>query len=190
VLVLIIILDAAVIYNFFSQYQGRSAGYIRGFFGLILAGLIIFNIAQNSRYLKGHLYEMLNQYRGPLDYVIPYIKENYPNPEKLVIATNYEETSFMYYLNAKVTVGYVGNNLEADARVVPDIIIYRKLWPSFEHIFIKFLEQHAYARISFPVLDYTVNNIPELNGLPHLQHRFRTLQVSKEGDKTDMFVRK
>jgi uncharacterized membrane protein YuzA (DUF378 family) len=189
VLVLVIILDAAVIYNFFSQYQIGAAGYIRGFFGLILAGLIIFNIAQNSHYLKGHLYEMLNQYRGPLDYVIPYIKENYPYPENLVIATNYEETSFMYYLNAKVTVGYVGNNLEEDARIVPDIIVYRKLWGRFENIFANFLGQHAYGRISFPVLDYTVNNIPELNFLPHIQHRFRTLQTSKDEDKVDMFVR-
>lgn len=190
VLALIIILDTAVIYNLFSKYHVRAMGYARGPLVVIVAGLIFFNVAQNSNYLKGHLYEMFHQYHGPLDYVIPYIKENYPNPENLVIATNYEETSFMYYLNAKVTVGYVGNNLEEDTRVVPDIIVYRKLWWRFEDIFRNFLAQRAYGRISFPVLDYTVNNIPELNFLPHIQHQFRTLQTSKEEDKVDMFVRK
>jgi hypothetical protein len=157
---------------------------------VVVVGFVMFNIIQNANYLKGHLYEISNQYQGPLDYVIPYIRDNYPDPENLVIATNYEETSFMYYLNAKVIVGYVGNNLEEDARMRPDIIVYRKLWMNFEEVFRNFLEQQAHERISFPVMDYSVNNIPELNWRPPFHHRFRTLVTEDEQGKTDMYVRK
>ena len=39
-----------------------------------------------------------------LDYTIPFIKEKYPTSDTLVIAANYEETSYMYYLKSKVVV--------------------------------------------------------------------------------------
>ncbi|HWR59467.1 MAG TPA: hypothetical protein VN328_11330, partial [Thermodesulfovibrionales bacterium] len=190
VLALIIILDMAVIYNFLSQYPLLAMRYAMGLLGVVVVGFIMFNIAQNSNYLKGHLYETSNQYKGPLDYVIPYIRENYPNPENLVIATNYEETSFMYYLGSRVIVGYVGYNLEEDSRMQPDIIVYRKLWLNFEDVFRDFLARQSYERISFPVLDYSVNNTPELNWRPPIHHRFRTLHTSKEEEKVDIFIRK
>jgi len=190
ILALIIILDIAVLYDFVSQYRLPVAAFARGFLAVIIAGSIMFNIVQNANYLKGHLFEVLYQYRGTLDYVIPFIRENYPNPENLVIATNYEETSFMYYLGSRVIVGHVGNNLAEDARTQPDIIVYRKSWMDFEDVFRNFLALKAYGRISFPVFDYPVNNIPELNWQPPFKHRFRTLQASKEEDKVDIFVRK
>jgi hypothetical protein len=190
VLAIIIILDLAVIFNFLSHYRSSAVGYTRVFLAIIVTGFIMLNISGNSNYLKGHLYEISNQYQGPLDYVIPFIKERYANPGDLVIATNYEETSFMYYLNAKVIVGYVGNNLEEDARMQPDIIVYRKLWGNFAPIFTNYLQQASYERISFPVLDYTVNNIPELHFRPHIQHRFRTLETAAEQEKTDIYIRR
>ena len=48
--------------------------------------------------LCGRIAELREPYRGPLDHVIPYLVERYPNPADLVIATNYEEFSFMFYL--------------------------------------------------------------------------------------------
>ena len=178
VLTLIIILDIAVIYNFIFQYPMPAMRRAGGFLVVIVTGFIVVNMYGNANYLKGHLYEISNQYQGPLDYVIPFIKENYPNPENLVIATNYEETSFMYYLGSRVIVGYVGNNLE-DARTQPDIIVYRKLWANFQEVFRDFVARQAYERISFPVMDYAVNNLPELNWKPPIHHRFRTPQTSE-----------
>jgi hypothetical protein len=73
----------------------------------------------------------------------------------------------MYYLDSKVIVGYVGNNLEEDMQMVPDIVIFRKGWRNLDpKIFIDFLVRRRYERISFPVVDYKVNNIPELNLSP------------------------
>lgn len=190
VLALIIILDAAVVYDFLSQSPAPAMRRGGGVLAMIFAGFICFNIAQNFRYLEGHMYEMSHQYQGPLDYVIPYIRQNYPDPGHLVIATNYEETSFMYYLGSKVTVGFVGNNLEEDAKTVPDIIVYRKWHNIFLTIFTNFLDQYAYERISFPVADYPVNNLPELNWAPPVQHQFRTGETSDELKKVVIYVRK
>ena len=190
ILAVIIILDLAVVGSFLSPHRSAAMGYARTFLGLIVAGFIMINVISNSDYLKGHLYEMSNQYRGPLDYIIPFIREKFVNTGDLVIATNYEETSFMYYLNAKVIVGYVGNNLEEDARMQPDIIVYRKLWGNFEPIFTNYLQQAAYERITFPVFDYTVNNIPELHFRLPIQHQFQTLETADERAKTDIYVRK
>ena len=134
---------------------------------------------------------MSHQYKGPLDYLIPFIKDTYGDTEKLVIATNYEETSFMYYLESKVIIGYVGNNLEEDTQMAPDIIIFRKGWRNLSpRIFIDFFMRHRYQRVSFPVVDYKMNNIPELNFSPEYQHQFRTLNTEDERMKVDIFLKK
>ena len=101
VLALIIIMDAAVIYNFFSQRQSALSLYCKGALIVVFAGFVFLNISSNIWNIKGHVYELTNQYKGPLDYVIPFIKDNYKDTEHLVIATNYEETSFMYYLECE-----------------------------------------------------------------------------------------
>jgi len=125
-----------------------------------------------------------------LDYLIPFIKDKYSKTDDLVIATNYEETSYMYYLNAKVIVGYAGNNLEQDSQAMPDIIVYRSSHRIFIPIFANFFEKQPYDRISFPVADSKTNNIPELNWQPPFHHQFRTKNVSDELDKIELFVRK
>ena len=50
----------------------------------------------------------------------------------------------MYYLNATVTVGYVGNNLEQDSLIIPDVIVYRKAWGNFGTLFSIFLALGRY----------------------------------------------
>lgn len=192
VLTLIIIFDSAVLYAVISNYQSSARAYAKVAFVIIIIGFIVFHVYDNSSFLEGHLYELSHQYKGPLDYVIPYIQEKYGNTSDLVIATNYEETSFMYYLNAKVTIGYVGNNLEEDVRTRPDIVVYRKSWPDSKgkEIFMGFLLQNPYERISFPVMDYSVNNIPELNWQARFHHQFRTIETSDELEKIDIYIRK
>ena len=126
---------------------------------------------------------MINQYKGPLDYAIPFIKDNYRNTDHLVIATNYEETSFMYYLNAKVIIGYVGNNLEADRREHPDIIVYRKGRDNFIEEIIRYKMNYKYTRMTFPVADFLANNLPELDW-----HRFRTEETNDQESKLDILL--
>jgi hypothetical protein len=192
VLAVVIILDAALVYNLISlrrspQYSCYKVVLLVGFIGLISI-----NVSKNIEYLEGHVYELFHQYKGPLDYLIPFIKETYGDTDQLVIATNYEETSFMYYLESKVIVGYVGNNLEQDIGMVPDIVIFRKGWGSLNlNIFLDFLRKHRYQRVSFPVFDYKVNNIPELNFSPRLfKHQFRTLISGDERMKADIYLKR
>ena len=189
VLALIIILDSAVIYNYISQWRSSAALYCRGALILLCLGFVFLNILVNMGNIKGHLYEVSHPYKGPLDYVIPFIKEKYASTDNLIIATNYEETSFMYYLNSKVTIGFVGNNLEQDALIMPDVVVYRKTWGDFEKLFSSWLATGHYSRIVFPVVDHPTNNIPELNWAPPFLHRFRTEETMDERAKLDIFLR-
>jgi len=192
VLAAMIILDVALAYNLISLYPSPKIKYYRVILLIVFAGFVLTNIGKNVEYLKGHVYELSHQYKGPLDYLIPFIKETYEDTDKLVIATNYEETSFMYYLNSKVIIGYVGNNLEEDIQMVPDIVIFRKGWGSLNlNIFLGFLQRDRYERVSFPVFDYKVNNIPELNFLPRVfEHQFRTLVSGDERMKADIYLKR
>ena len=97
----------------------------------------------------------------------------------------------MYYLKSRVIIGYVGNNLEQDMQMVPDIIIFRKGWRNLNpKIFVDFLGRRRYQRVSFPVFDYKVNNIPELNLSPEYQHQFKTLNTENERIKADIFLKR
>lgn len=189
VLAVIIILDLALVYNLISLRQFKGFNYYKVILLIIFAGFILTNISRNTEQLKGHIYELSHQYKGPLDYLIPFIKETYRDTDNLVIATNYEETSFMYYLNSKIIIGFVGNNLAQDILEVPDIIIYRKGWGNFKDIFLSFVLKQRYQRISFPVFDNQVNNIPETNSLFVIPHRFNTSHTEDESMKVDIYLR-
>ena len=191
VLAVMIILDVALVYNLISSRPPRGIKYYKIILLIVFAGFILTNIGRNIEYIRGHVYELSHQYRGPLDYLIPFIKERYRDTDKLVIATNYEETSFMYYLESKVIIGYVGNNLYEDTQAIPDIVIFRKSWRNLDlKIFIDFLAKHPYERISLPVFDYTMNNIPELNFSPEYKHQFQTLETQDEKMKVDIFLKR
>jgi len=191
VLALIILMDAAAIYNFFSQWKSALSSYCRGLLIVMFAGFVFLNIQSNIGNIEGHVYELTHQYKGPLDYVIPFIRDRYKNTEKLVIATNYEETSFMYYLDAKVIIGFAGNNLEADSRERPDIIVYREGWDDFLEQIIRFKMEYQYDRMIFPIAKSLVNNIPELNWTPPFNHRFRTEETEdQESEMGILLLRK
>jgi len=158
IITIIIILDLFIIYDFF-YLSGCKQKNIFALIALVL-GLVIASkgfILRN--YLGYHFYELLHQYRGPLDYTIPYIENAYGKPDELVIATNYEEYSYMYYLGSKVTIGYVGNNLEEDLKTQPDIIIFRNGWGSNPQVFNYFLQKAKYKTLTFPIFNYPLNNI-------------------------------
>ena len=189
-LALIIILDLVLVYNVINIHQSFNIKYFKAAFIILFAGFIFTNISRNMEYFSGHIYELSHQYKGPLDHLIPFIKENYEDTDKLIIATNYEETSFMYYLDSKVIIGYVGYNLEKDLEIVPDIVVYRKGWKNFPKIFISFLEKNTYERISFPVYDYKVNNIPDLIMPFEFKHQFYTLYTQDELNKVAIYLKR
>jgi len=142
--------------------------------------------------LQGHVYELSHRYKGPLDYVIPFIKHSFPNTQNLVIATQYEEAAYMYYLGAKVVGGYVLNNYDEDRGVSPDIVIVRKGWEDRRGLMQEYLSKGQYKAVSFNVYDYNFNNIPELPGYWLMTHLYKTPQTTKDTNKmqTTIYLRK
>jgi hypothetical protein len=158
---------------------------------LVFAFLFTYTFFNNLHKVKGHVYEMFHQCKGPLDYTIPYIKENFPRADTLVIAANYEEYSYMYYLGSKVIVGYVGNNVEEDATLVPDIIAYRKMWPRFADLFNYYFSRARYKPVSFPVFDSPLNNSPGFDNAqyPQFNHRFKTVHTENSQEATYLYIK-
>lgn len=150
---------------------------------VIIIFVIIFNLVPKLDLINNHFYEIFHQYQGPLDYVIPYLKENYKKTEELVIFTNYEENSYIYYLNAKTF-----NNITNFLNQIPDIIIIRKCssvnYSNYESLN-NLLKQATYEKISFPIFDYCFNNIPEIGW-----HLFKTKKTTNEEEKLEIYIRK
>ena len=158
---------------------------MNGFYALIL--LLTFSINGHDCIdrLKNHIYELSHQYRGPMDFIIPFIEEHYKNPENLVIATNYEELDYVYYLGSKVIVGFAGNTLDEDLKLRPDIIVIRKRFSFVDPaVFNRFLTRNKYESFFFPVIDYFVNNIPETGF-----HLYKTPLCDDEKKCLNMLIR-
>ena len=151
---------------------------------IIVVFLII--LRGKSQVLKGYYYELFHPYRGSLDYLIPYIVNKYDEPEKLTIATNYEDICLQYYLHSKIIIGYAKNNLDEDLKLTPDIISYRKgHYNNNPNWFRQYLNAKKYKLTTFPVYDYPYNNITELNtAVPHL---FQTKYAQNESDALKIF---
>ncbi|OGW79581.1 MAG: hypothetical protein A3G33_07235 [Omnitrophica bacterium RIFCSPLOWO2_12_FULL_44_17] len=151
--------------------------------------LLIFNGHGKMSLVKKHVFEIFHQYKGPLDYAIPFIQTKYKNPEKLIIATNYEETSYMYYLDSKVIVGFVGNNLQEDMASDPDIIIPRTMWnpEATRSILGHFFQKGKYNQSILPIANSLVNNIPQVSG--PIQHAFKTILPEDERQSLVIYYR-
>lgn len=152
-----------------------------------VAALSLVTFCHASGYIGGYVYQLAHQYRGPLDYVIPWIKENVRDPERLIVATNYEECAYMYYLGCGVTIGNMGKNLDEDLRYRPDILVERKAYGWTRDVFRQLLQQGDYVKVSFPVCDYPVNNIPDPYFYGHL---FRTMYPRSEREQMEIYVRR
>ncbi|MGB9677896.1 MAG: hypothetical protein ACPLZ9_04685, partial [Candidatus Ratteibacteria bacterium] len=173
------------LYDFLNQGKNRNKTLF--YFYFLFLGIVI-NIVFKFENIKGYIYELANPYRGPMDYLVSYILANYRNPESLVIATNYEEYVLMYYLNSKVIVGYVGNNLKEDLKARPDIVVIRKNRPNFVPELKSFLEKGKYKEVIFNVYDYQVNNIPETT--LSLKHLFKLPPPRDDSEKLSIFTYK
>ena len=136
-------------------------------------------------YLKNYVYEITHQYKGVIDYIVPYIKSNYKDPQNLVVATNYEEEVLMYYLNSKVIVGYAGKNIGEDLKLNPDIIILRKSIKNYQGELQYLIDKGKYKKTSFEVYDYPVNNIQELFYGP--RHLFSTKYAANQNEMLEIY---
>jgi hypothetical protein len=186
---IILLFDIFNIASLLSQVQSVPVRKCLKVIPLIMAGLFVVYGFNKIELLKHHIYELSHQYKGPLDYAVPYIQANYKDTENLTIATNYEECSLMYYLGSKVIIGYVGNNLEEDMTMTPDIIIFRKKWTytSKSEIFAPFFARAGYKPVTFEVFDNAVNNIPQISG--PIRHLFKTKMARTEKEALVLYSR-
>jgi hypothetical protein len=188
--VIVLLFDLFTIYDLLADPSSRP---VRGMVGLLfllpMAILLCLGGLGKFESIRGHIYELFHPYQGPLDYAIPYIQTHYPRPADLVIATNYEECAFMYYLDASATIGYIGNNLEEDLKKQPDVIIIRKRWAytNQENIFGSFFKKADYSRVVFPIADTLVNSFPEVDGTP--PHFYVTRTAESPQEALEIFVK-
>jgi hypothetical protein len=133
--------------------------------------------------LAGRVAELREPYRGPLDHAIPYLAEHYAKPADLVIATNYDDLSFMFYLGATTVLGYYAPERERDLGFVPDVIIPRP-WPVHLPALARLATQGTYVMNSFPVANVRANNLPDLSprNRSGIVHRFRSPEPGRDGD--------
>lgn len=189
VLTAAIAIDCYLVYRIIS---GRFRSQITGVIFLLILLVVSLGIrgfSNTMEPIKGHIYELTHVYKGPIDDVILYLANRFENPDKLIIATNYEEHAYMFYLGSKTIIGFVGNNLENDLKENPDVIIPRKNWGHNFKPLTWFLSREKYDLISFPYTDLAVNNIPEIRHNIGIFHRYKTEITDSEDEKIKIFVR-
>ena len=143
---------------------------------LALAVLVAAALLPRATAVAGRLAELREPVRGPLDFAVAHLRERYPDPSTLVIATNYEAHPLMYYLGSHVIVGLSGNNLARERDLVPDVVIPRRSWPRTLPQLRRYLARARYREEPLPVADTRYNNIPALSASPATPdpHFFRT----------------
>jgi hypothetical protein len=189
---LMLIVNSYVLLEMFAHDRRWAKKIIRILLSVIVVA-ISFNAVRNADLISGKVYEAFHQYRGPLDHAIPYIREHLASPADLVIATNYEETSYMFYLGSRTILGFIGNNLADDLKLRPDVMIVRKnsVSPAFNidyrKIFSDYLQKDRYARVVLPIFDLAYNTVPQTED--PCEHSFRTNTATDEKDRLVMFIR-
>ncbi|MEO8085708.1 MAG: hypothetical protein ABI763_02750 [Bacteroidota bacterium] len=193
ILTCILLLDISTLWTILQQGNLKRIGLIKTLAVLLIILLMARPVSRSSAIIKDHWYETTHENKGCLEFAIDYIKTNYPHPDSLVISTNYEEPVLMYYLQSKVILGYIKNNLQYDTLLQPDIIIYRKgwAWRDDAKIFQDQLSRASYDSVLFPVLDYPVNTIAEIvtpwQGLGHL---FRTPYNENPAEQLKIYIKR
>jgi hypothetical protein len=142
--------------------------------------------------VRGRVLEIARPYRGPLDFAITRLAAAVPQPAQLVIATNYANHPFMYYLGSHVIVGTNLNNIVRERSLDPDVVIPRRRWPRGQPELRAFLARGEYDREALPVRDVHFNNIPALSRSPSTPdvHRFRTPTPETDAARLEIFWRR
>ncbi|PIZ98945.1 MAG: hypothetical protein COX77_02945 [Candidatus Komeilibacteria bacterium CG_4_10_14_0_2_um_filter_37_10] len=191
-LILNLVIDLFTIYHFIDRGKNETSNIIvQGLLTIVICLFFLVNVNTFFSYNKAYFYQLHNQLRGPLDFIIPYIQKNYSNTSDLSIATNYEELSYVYYLNARYLLGYSQINLNEDLKQIPDIVIFRKKWQHNPDAFNYYLSQQTYQKISFPIYDFPTNDIAELLSNRHwlYNHRFLTTYTNNPQDQVEIYIK-
>jgi hypothetical protein len=141
-----------------------------------LAALVAIALAPRAATVWGRVTELRSPVRGPVDFAVAHLRERYPDPAALVIATNYEAHPLMYYLGSRVIVGLSGNDLARERGLVPDVVIPRRAWPRTLPQLRRYLSRGSYREELLPVEDTRYNNIPSVSASKATPdpHRFAT----------------
>jgi len=174
---------------------GRRASRRRWACTAAAAGIALLTLALRVPGLpavEGRLAELAEPARGPLDYAIPFLAERYEHPEQLVIATNYEEYAFMYYLDSHVIVGLSLNNLRRERDLAPDVVIPRRRWPRSLRALGPFLRDGDWEEVRLPVADVHHNNVPALSASRFIPapHRFVTPASEVPDEQLLLYLRR
>jgi hypothetical protein len=147
---------------------------------LLLAG----SLALRRDALAGRVAELRTPMRGPLDHVVAHLRERYPDPSALLVATNYEAQPLMYYLGSRVIVGLALGDIARERGLEPDVVIPRRRWPRSLAELRRFLARGRWREERLPVLDTHYNNVPSLSPSAAAPdpHRFATPSVAP-GDR-------
>jgi hypothetical protein len=190
--ILILLTDVLIILDYAALLYPRGADAMARVAIVPVTGLVcLINLAAIDNHISDYLYQCTHPYYGPLDYYIPALKERYKHPENLVIATNYEELCYEYYLGSKVIWGYQNQFIPAEdstiRRYSPDVLIIRPAYVQDNKPYNYYLQHVQYQKITFPVLDCPVNNMADLHIF--VTHQFRTNYALSEEQKAYMFVK-
>ena len=189
---LLFLLDAFALAQEIPQLAESSRrGAVRA---AALAGLLALGagtVAVRGGEVSGRLEEIGHASRGPLDVVIPYLKERYSDPGALVIATNYEALPLMYYLGSHVIVGARLANLAEDRKREPDVVIPRRWWRLGLGELRRFLQRGEFEAVTLPIPDLPWNSMPALSPSPWVPatHRFRTPELRDPGEALVIYER-
>lgn len=167
-----VIIDLYLLVSFYKFKKD----YLQAF--LLLLGLsLAISLPFKAASFYNYAYELTHTYQGPVDSAIEEIIARYEEPSQLTIATNYAELSFVFYLDSKVIIGGVGNNLEEDMKLTPDVIVPRDGWWNRDKID-ELLRKAEYEKVVLPIADISFNNIAE-----PAQHHFKTQYADEVGEE-------
>jgi hypothetical protein len=149
---------------------------------LALGLLVATSLALRRDALCGRVAELRTPVHGPLDAVVAHLRERYPDPASLLIATNYEAQPLMYYLGSRVIVGLALGDIGRERGLEPDVVIPRRRWPRSLAALRGFLARGRWQEQRLPVLDTHYNNVPSLSPSPATPdpHRFVTPRVDPD----------
>lgn len=198
ILALTFAIDVVILVRLLCEMDYRQRVTRATVVGMLVAGSIGWAFAQNWQLIRGRLYEISHQYQGVLDFVIPYIREHHEHPDRLIIATNYEETSYIFYLDCRVIVGFLNPDFRSDQLEQPDLLLYRRFWSdtTFDNTFDALLKRGNYESVRFPVVDSGFNNIPEtVHWTPGMGwrwnlHFFSTAYAVDPEKQTTLYIRR
>lgn len=192
VVTLAFLLDAHTCFSAARLLGPGRAARARALLAAALGAAVLASLGARLPELRGRLAELRTPVLGPLDFAIPGVRAAYARPGELVIATNYEAHPFMYYLDSHVIVGLAGNNIVAERRLEPDVVVPRRRWPSGLPEISRFLARGSWREERYPVADLYWNNIPAVSRSPRVPdpHRFRTARTTDPSQMLQVFYRR